>query len=259
MSDSRTGTRLAVTVVVPARDEADRLTRCLRALGRQTLQAQEVVVVDNGSRDATVEIARRWGARVLHERVPGIWPAAATGYDAAQGDLIVRCDADSEPPQDWLERIVRAFEQDPRLQVLTGPGDFYDLWRPAARCVTWLYMHSYVAAMTLALAHPPVFGSNFAMRAEAWQRVRTTVHRTRDDVHDDADLSYHLSGRMRFDWRLRVGISPQPLYQDRRRRWAAGVRTVLMHWPAHRPWRRYLGRAGPRLTTARRARRGVDP
>ena len=52
----------------------------------------------------------------------------------------------------------------PGLQVLTGPGDFYDMWPPLARVASWLYLHGYVTVMTLALAPPPVFGSNLAMR-----------------------------------------------------------------------------------------------
>ncbi|MFI2752275.1 glycosyltransferase [Cellulomonas sp. P22] len=245
---------LTVTVVVPARDEATRLPRCLRSLAGQTLAPHEVVVVDNASRDSTAEIASQAGARVVHEPVPGVWSAAARGYDAAGTDLIARCDADSEPPPDWIERIVRAFEEDPGLQVLTGPGDFYDLWGPPGRVASWVYMHGYVTAMTLALTHPPVFGSNLAMRTEAWRRARPNVHRTRDDIHDDADLSYHLTGRMRFDWGLWVGISPRPLFAARRRRWAVGMRTVLMHWPAHAPWRRFLGLSGPHLTSTRPTR-----
>ena len=248
---SRRAEGLGVSVVVPARDEADRLPGCLASLADQTLPPLEVVVVDNGSRDDTAAIAARAGARVVREPVPGVWSAAATGYDAARGDLIARCDADSVLPHDWLERIVRAFELEPDLQVISGPGDFYGLWPPLGRSASWLYMRSYVAAMTLALAHPPVFGSNLAMRAEAWRRARDDVHRTRHDVHDDADLSYHLAGRMRFDWSLRVGISPQPLSTGRRQRWRAGMRTVLLHWPAQTPWRRAWGWSGPRLTTAR--------
>ena len=56
-----------VTVVIPARDDAVLLDRCLRALARQTREPAEVIVVDNASTDTTGEVARAHGATVVEE------------------------------------------------------------------------------------------------------------------------------------------------------------------------------------------------
>jgi glycosyltransferase involved in cell wall biosynthesis len=112
------------SVVVPVLDDAAVLERCLRALARQELAPIEVVVVDNGSSDDSVDVARRHGAIVLHEPQPGIAAAASRGYDAARGELILRLDADSTPPADWTARMSAAFTADPGLDALTGPGEF---------------------------------------------------------------------------------------------------------------------------------------
>ena len=58
----------AVSVVVPARDDAEHLARCLRLLAAQTRPADEVVVVDNASIDGTADVARAAGARVVFDR-----------------------------------------------------------------------------------------------------------------------------------------------------------------------------------------------
>ena len=42
------------------------------------------------------------------------------------------------------------------------------------------------------LGHPPLYGSNLAIRADLWRRIRATVHRDRRDVHDDLDLSLQI-------------------------------------------------------------------
>jgi len=57
-----------------------------------------------------------------------------------------------------------------------------------------------------------VFGSNYAMPAEIWRRVRGSVHRDVHDVHDDLDLSYHLEPDMDvvYDRGLIVQISARP-------------------------------------------------
>ena len=72
-----------VSVVIPVRDDAEMLARCLAALAAQTRPADEIVVVDNGSSDDSASVARSAGARVVAEATPGIPQAASTGYDAA--------------------------------------------------------------------------------------------------------------------------------------------------------------------------------
>ncbi|HQG71141.1 MAG TPA: glycosyltransferase family A protein, partial [Rhodoglobus sp.] len=114
-----------VSVVIPALNDSPMLANCLRALAAQTRLADEIIVVDNGSTDDTAAVALAAGALVIEEPLRGIFPATAAGFDAATGDLLARLDADSVPPADWLQRVVTAFEDDPDLAALSGPGDFY--------------------------------------------------------------------------------------------------------------------------------------
>lgn len=201
-----------VSVVIPALNDSTMLAVCLRALEAQTRVADEIVVVDNGSTDDTAEVARAAGARVVPEPVRGIFPATATGFDAASGDLLARLDADSVPPSDWLERVVSEFEANPALAALSGPGDFYG----SSRFVHWiaetLYIGGYIWFVGWLLGHPPLFGSNLALRASTWQRLRATVHRSMREIHDDLDLAIHVEPDMVvvFDKTLRVGVSARP-------------------------------------------------
>lgn len=237
MSGART------TVVVPAYDEEALLPACLRSLAGQTRAPLEVVVVDNNSRDRTAAIAREYGARVVTEPVQGIWPAAATGYDAAAGDLIARCDADSVLPPDWIERIEDVFAADPGLHAVTGPGVFAGLPSVRRALADVLYMRAYFVLVGLALGHPPLFGSNFAMRTSVWRGVRGEVHADSDAVHDDIDLSFHVGRgpQVRLDPSLRVDISARPLADARGLavRVVKGFRSVRIHSPGDGPWARY--------------------
>jgi glycosyltransferase involved in cell wall biosynthesis len=63
---------MRISVVIPVRNDAAALERCLSALGRQTQAADEIVVVDSGSTDGSAEVAARHGARVLPVEVAGI-------------------------------------------------------------------------------------------------------------------------------------------------------------------------------------------
>lgn len=201
-----------VSVVIPVKDDAEYLRRCLAALAVQSTAPREVVVVDNGSSDASRRVARRYGARLVRERRPGIPAAASRGYDAARGRVIARLDADSIPPRDWVARIDRAFARDRALAALTGPGVFPGLPRPLRVLAAAGYMQPYFRVFGALLRQPPVFGSNLALRRRDWRRLRRRVHRADPRVHDDLDLSIHLAGRrVRLDPDLRVGISARPL------------------------------------------------
>lgn len=240
-----------ISVVIPSLNDAVMLDGCLRALSVQTRPADQIVVVDNGSEDNTAQVALRWGAEVVEEPLRGIFPATSAGFDAATGDILTRLDADSIPPADWLERIEAAFDENEALDLLSGPGDFYG----SSRAVHWmaehLYIGGYVWFVGLLLGHAPLFGSNLALRATAWQRLRETVHRDLREIHDDLDLAIHVEPDMgvRFDPTLRVGVSARPFETfsgfSRRIDWAFGTlglnwreRSLLERRAARRAWER---------------------
>ena len=243
-----------VSVVIPCLNDAAALEACLSSLARQSLQPFEIVVVDNNSTDSSAAVARRFGARVVPEPVPGIPAAAATGYDAAQGQIIARCDADCVLPGDWVQRITERFAADPGLDALSGPGSFYGFPRPVGVALSVLYLGSYYLAMGLALGHLPLFGSNLALRASAWQKIRPQVHRDDPEMHDDVCLSLHLGQqhKCRFDRTLVVGMAPRAVIgaANLARRFRRAFHTLWTHWPAEAPWvrwpRRYAsaGKAG---------------
>ncbi|HEY1532093.1 MAG TPA: glycosyltransferase family A protein [Galbitalea sp.] len=214
-----------ISVVIPALNDARMLERCLASLALQTRPADEIVVVDNGSTDDTAEVARRAGARVVVETRRGIPAASAAGFDASTGTLIGRLDADSIPAPDWIAEFERRFEADPGLSAITGPGEFYGANRLVRRAGEVLYIGGYFWSMGWLLGHPPLFGSNFAMRKSAWLHVRETCHRNVRELHDDLDFSFQFTVAMRieYDKRLRVGVSSRPFST------AAGLRRRL-HW-----------------------------
>ena len=236
-----------VSVVIPAKDDAGHLAVCLAALGAQTRLADEVVVVDNASSDETVGVAAAAGARVVRCLEPGIPAATATGFDAAVGDVILRLDADCIPAAAWVERMLAALDAAPHAAAVTGGARFVDGPRALRVPLAAAYLLAYAAATIPALGHVPLFGSNFAVRADAWREVRSTVHRHDPDVHDDLDLAFHLGEEHVIVYRpgLSMGMSMRPFRSasSLRVRLRRGIRTVTVHWPRDFPPRRWVRRA----------------
>src|SRR3984957_1538850 len=101
-----TDTRLSLCMIV--RDEQEMLPRCLASVADSV---DEIVIVDTGSTDNTVEIARSFGARVLfHEWTGSFAQARNVSFDAAEGDWLLCLDADE----------VLVEEDAPLLRSLTG-------------------------------------------------------------------------------------------------------------------------------------------
>lgn len=242
-----TATRPAVTVVIPVRDDAALLGRCLEALSRQTWPPHEVIVVDDGSRDASAAVAVAHGATLLTRPPEGIASASASGYDAATGEFIARLDSDSLPPDDWLERLLPAMIDDASIAAVTGDAWFLDGSPHRRRRAAAAYLGAYRSVLLPTLGHTPLFGSNMAFRRDVWSLVSAEVHRDDELLHDDLDLSFHI-GRTRRIRRVRgasVGISARPLRVDTAMllRIRRGFHTVIVHWPRDFPPLRWSVRA----------------
>jgi len=99
-----------VTIVVPAKDEADAIGDTLRSLPHATLHAAgyttEVVVLDGQSEDATTNIARSWGATVMPDRGHGKGSAVREARATFRGDYVVMLDADGTYAPDAIPRVL---------------------------------------------------------------------------------------------------------------------------------------------------------
>ncbi|GAB6038229.1 hypothetical protein JCM15519_27880 [Fundidesulfovibrio butyratiphilus] len=113
-----------VSLYIPCYNAAAYLDRVLAAVMAQTHPIEEVLVVDDGSTDATAALAERWtNARyplrvVRHPGNLGLASARNTGVREAKCDLIAAVDADVAPQPDWLEHL--AAEMTPDVSAVGG-------------------------------------------------------------------------------------------------------------------------------------------
>ncbi|HEX6789800.1 MAG TPA: glycosyltransferase family 2 protein [Candidatus Krumholzibacteria bacterium] len=99
--------RAPITCVVLAQDSAPVIARCIRSLSF----ADDILVVDGGSRDDTVSIARALGARVIENPWPGFAAQRRFALQHATHDWVFSCDSDEEVPPALAAEIERLFSR----------------------------------------------------------------------------------------------------------------------------------------------------
>ncbi len=113
--------RANVSVVVVNWDRRDVLRCCLQSLSNQTVGGFEVILVDNGSRDGSPEMALRefssgrpYALRLICNRDNrGFCAANNQGIATARGDFVALLNNDAEASPGWLNALLRVFETNP--------------------------------------------------------------------------------------------------------------------------------------------------
>src|SRR5688572_20833199 len=144
---------MRISVILPAKNEAEGLQRTLPAL-RAQLPDAEVIVVDDGSTDATAAVAAGHGARVLSAPYSmGNGAAIKRGARAASGDILVFMDADGQHDPVHILPLLRKIEAGFDMAVgARGAGGQANVGRGAANAVynrlaSWMTGHK-VADLT---------------------------------------------------------------------------------------------------------------
>jgi GT2 family glycosyltransferase/sugar lactone lactonase YvrE len=211
-----------VSVVVCAYNASDTLEDCLSALERQSYPDFEIIVVNDGSKDSTSEIARRHaGARVIDIPNGGLSAARNVGLAGATGEIVAYTDADTRADPDWLTYLVQPFLTSD--VVASGGPNVVPADDPAmAQCIarapggpTHVLLDDRIAE------HVP--GCNMAFRREALVAIggfNPIYLRAGDDV----DVCWRLQGRG----------------------WKIGFASAALVWHHHRAsvkayWRQQVG------------------
>lgn len=165
---------LLISLVIPVRNEEESLARLVNSIRRQTLQPDEVVLVDGGSTDRTLELARELTAgggrfRVVEagEATPG--RGRNVGVAAARHPWIAFTDAGIGLDPEWLERLAEQVGEDPATEVVYG--NFEPLTRTFfERCAAIAYVMPKRRHEGGEAARPRTIASSL-MRRDVWRRA----------------------------------------------------------------------------------------
>jgi len=198
-----------VSVVVCTYNGARTIRDCLDGLSRLDYPDYEVIVVDDGSTDATGVIARQYDCRLIQTENQGLANARNTGLAAATGEIIAYLDDDAYPDPDWLTYLAATFLRTPYAGVggpnIAPPGD-----GPIAECVARAPGGPvHVLVTDREAEHIP--GCNMAFRKSCLEAIGGFDPQFRT-AGDDVDVCWRLQER---GWAL--GFHPAAMVWHHRR------------------------------------------
>lgn len=195
---SRPG-RPSFSVIVCAHNGEQTLRQCLQGLHTLDYPSYEIIVVDDGSTDATAAIANEFGVRVIQTPNRGLSSARNTGMEAASNEIVAYLDCDASPDPDWLTYLADTFSSTSHAAV-GGPNI-----PPPNGFITDCVARSPGGPIHVLLSdreaeHIP--GCNMAIRRSALQAIGGFDEQFRIAA-DDVDLCWRLQDRG-----LTLGFNP---------------------------------------------------
>ena len=99
-----------ISIIIPTLNEEGYIENCLKSIKSQSYKNYEIIVVDGGSKDKTVKIAKKYANKVIIDKRRGPAVARNTGAKHAKGDILIFSDADVIFPRGSLRKIKKEFE-----------------------------------------------------------------------------------------------------------------------------------------------------
>jgi len=153
-----------ISVVIPTKNEEKYIKKCLISLKKQREYVKEIIVVDGGSTDRTVEIARKYADVVLVDPSldsPG--KGRNAGASIAKGDILAFVDADTLVSDGWGKAVLEAFA---KRGVLMASGPVYPYDSGIWLRIAYIFSYDFLVRATRLLKITHFLGLNVAYRRD---------------------------------------------------------------------------------------------
>ncbi|MEM2587711.1 MAG: glycosyltransferase [Candidatus Bathyarchaeia archaeon] len=209
-----------VSIIIPVKNSAGMLEKCLASIRRLDfpMDALEIIVVDGGSTDGSVEVAKRFGCKVVFEDKGIISYARDIGVKHASGEFIAFTDSDCIVDRGWVRELLNCFGDD-RVAAVGGPNltpdDDTDFGKSVGDVLAFLSeagaRYGLNAGEVMEVYHNPT--CNVMYRRRVLEEVGGFNHRL--VTVDDEELDYRIRRRG-----YRILYTPKAVvYHYRRRSW----------------------------------------
>lgn len=135
------------SVIIPTLNEEPRIGRLLLSLERQSFTKFEILIVDGGSSDRTVEVAKKFSAKVIVKKGCKEFPSRNLAAKLSQGDVLLFLSADVVLPDNSLEYVAEELQKDDRIVGICGHGMPFEapLWMKIEYLFHWKLLRLWMA------------------------------------------------------------------------------------------------------------------
>ncbi|MDD2823216.1 MAG: glycosyltransferase family 2 protein [Candidatus Daviesbacteria bacterium] len=230
---------MKISILVPCHNEEKSIKRCLLSCLNQSKKADQIVVVNDGSTDKSLEILKKFKEKITIVNIPVHTTrkslAQAQGIKKINGDLLITTDADTILDRDFIKNIIEDFD-DPKVVASAGyVKSIQDNWLTACRQIDYLIgqeIHRKAQSNINALYVIP--GCAAAYRTKIFKKLILFDH---DTLAEDLDFTYkYHEQNLKISYNKKAIVyteDPANLYDYVRqlRRWNAGNwQNLLKHY-----------------------------
>ena len=209
---------MKISVIIPVYNDKDHLEKCLEAFSKQEEKADEIIVVDNNCTDESMKIASSYPwVKIIKEKKQGIIAARNAGFASAKHEIIMKCDADTIPPSDWIKNVKKNFEKS-KIDALSTNFKFYGVG-PLNGSFVWSLWRFFI---NNTFKCETIYGACYSLKKVAWEKIKDKTTLSDKNIHEDIEISFLLKKygySIGYDPKLTLEISgrlmKQPLKQLR--------------------------------------------
>jgi glycosyltransferase involved in cell wall biosynthesis len=205
---------MKVSVVIPVYNEEKRIKACLDSLMAQTEKPDEIIVVDNNCTDKTIDIVKRYPEVIIVvEKKQGMTPARNAGFNSARFEIVAKCDADTILPSNWIKKIKFNFSQNSAIVGLSFPVSINDM-KILGESTLPFYLWMFIPRLMIGVY--PMIGPGYAIKKDAFDKIKNELCLNDRIVHEDIDLSIHIKkyGKIFHDNELVVASSARRIINN---------------------------------------------
>ncbi len=215
-----------VSTIIPTLNEEDYLEKCLISLKNQEgCENFEIIVVDGGSSDATVKIAKRHADKIVAslEKSPSI--QRNLGAKMATGSLLAFIDADTVASKFWLKGIIETF-QDQSIACVTGP--LFPLEKIKG---SYLYnLTNTLQKILVRINYPLFWGASCAFRTNAFWKIEGFDEKLLTSEDHDISLRIRKIGKVVLDDSIRAFTSHRKFLENESKAFFFYIKDILEYF-----------------------------
>ncbi|MFA4989829.1 MAG: glycosyltransferase [Candidatus Omnitrophota bacterium] len=215
-----------VSLYIPCFNAEKTIRECLDGVMQQSYPIDEILIIDDGSQDKTVDIVSQYPVKIIRNgKNKGLAASRNTSFRQARNEFVAALDADCLAHSDWLKQLMDCFEDE---DIAGAGGTLVEKYTDSA-ADRWRALHMSQEWGKELIENPPfLYGSNTVFRKSILQSISMYNELFRNN-YEDVNLSFALYAQG-----FRLIYNPKSVVEHLRKDTLTSVLSTYWHWQYYR-------------------------